>query len=244
MPPKKKVVCTCISAGCHRREFENEFGDVQPGNLVASNTRKTHEDKDLKLGLDRRNPSIQLNRTPRGPRKTSLEPLPEASSIPAKQREENGTSIPLVSGLGNRYRQSIFTVDTTVDYFRGFTVGASNNNPSSPPKGTTPGESDSESGCLNSQTKDPRSIEQGKARQRRDTRQQEQRHSRHSEFSDRVGKTRNSAWAASDLDVSREAVSSAPGCPTTHGKRITGITGVSPSKCKGAPQRRVQAREG
>ncbi|KAF6742286.1 hypothetical protein DFP72DRAFT_860620 [Ephemerocybe angulata] len=101
----------------------------------------------------------------------------------------------------------------------------SNNNPSSPPKGTTPGESDSESGRLNSQTKDPRSIEQGKARRRRDTRQQEQRHSRHSEFSDRVGKTRNSAWAASDLDVSREAVSSAPGCPTTHGKRITGITG-------------------
>ncbi|KAF6764939.1 hypothetical protein DFP72DRAFT_839943 [Ephemerocybe angulata] len=131
-----------------------------------------------------------------------------------------------------------------VGTFKMVAKGASNNNPSSPSKGTTPGESDSESGRLNSQTKDPRSIEQGKARQRRDTRQQEQRHPRHSEFPDRVGKTPISAWAASDLDVSREAVSSAPGCPTPHGKRITGITGVSPSKCKEAPQRRVQAREG
>ncbi|KAF4616061.1 hypothetical protein D9613_006378 [Agrocybe pediades] len=40
-----KVVCTCTS--CKSKTFTNQFGQVQPGSLVAPTTRKRHRDKDL-----------------------------------------------------------------------------------------------------------------------------------------------------------------------------------------------------
>ncbi|KAF6741488.1 hypothetical protein DFP72DRAFT_862125 [Ephemerocybe angulata] len=108
-----QVVCTCVSYGCGRKNFTNEFGQHQPGKLVSTTTKRKHEQKDEQSGLDRRNPSLQANQTPRGPRKTSPEPMAPAEDLPAAQRREKGMDIqatgdaePSVAG----YRQSIYAL--------------------------------------------------------------------------------------------------------------------------------------
>src|SRR5260221_13616299 len=44
--PSGRVVCVCLSYGCRIKTFVNQFGEVQPGQLVSSTTRTKHRAKD------------------------------------------------------------------------------------------------------------------------------------------------------------------------------------------------------
>ena len=44
--PSRRVICMCLSYGCRTKTLVNQFGEIQPGQLVSSTTRTKHRAKD------------------------------------------------------------------------------------------------------------------------------------------------------------------------------------------------------
>jgi hypothetical protein len=44
--PSRRVICICLSYGCRTKTHVNQFGEIQPGQLVSPTTRTKHRAKD------------------------------------------------------------------------------------------------------------------------------------------------------------------------------------------------------